>query len=149
MKCGRICLSHGSQLPVIHRRKESQHFMNRAKFHSTFPILLLLKSLIFTALLMLGGWDFITSNYFFYIYHELATSLLASMFSLLSVWKGLHPPTSKVTIYWNKIRRFCIETGREIIFSRIPVNRVPEFLHLQACTYCYDHIFRFYGKKIV
>ena len=46
MKCGRICLSHGGQLPVLHRRKGSQHFMNQAKFHSTFPILLLLKSLI-------------------------------------------------------------------------------------------------------
>ena len=45
MKCGRICLSQGSQLPVLHRRKESQHFMNQAKFHSRFPILLLLKSL--------------------------------------------------------------------------------------------------------
>ena len=45
MKCGRICLSHGGQLPVLHRRKGSQHFMNQAKFHSTFPILLLLKSL--------------------------------------------------------------------------------------------------------
>ena len=46
MKCGRICLSHGGQLPVLHRRKGSQHFMNQAKFHSTFPILLLLKSLV-------------------------------------------------------------------------------------------------------
>ena len=46
MKCGRICLSHGGQLPVLHRRKGSQHFMNQAKFHSTFPILLLLKSLL-------------------------------------------------------------------------------------------------------
>ena len=45
MKCGRICLSHGGELPVLHRRKGSQHFMNHAKFHSTFPILLLLKSL--------------------------------------------------------------------------------------------------------
>ena len=45
MKCGRICLSHGYQLPALHRRKGSQHFMNQAKFHSTFPILLLLKSL--------------------------------------------------------------------------------------------------------
>ena len=31
MKCGRICLSHGGQLPVLHRRKGSQHFMNGAK----------------------------------------------------------------------------------------------------------------------
>ena len=46
MKCGRICLSHGGQLPVLHRRKGSQHFTNQAKFHSTFPIWLLLKSLI-------------------------------------------------------------------------------------------------------
>ena len=42
MKCGRIC--HAAQLPVLHRRKGSQHFMNQAKFHSTFPILLLIKS---------------------------------------------------------------------------------------------------------
>ena len=46
MKCGRICLSHGGQLSVLHRRKGSQHFMNQAKFHSTFPILLLQKSLV-------------------------------------------------------------------------------------------------------
>ena len=52
MKCGRICLSHGGQLPVLHRRKGSQHFMNQAKFHSTFPILLLLKSL---GISMFGG----------------------------------------------------------------------------------------------
>ena len=45
MKCGRICLSYGGQLPVLHRRKGSQHFMNQAKFYSAFPILLLLKSL--------------------------------------------------------------------------------------------------------
>ena len=45
MKCGRIFPSHGGQLPVLHKRKWSQHFMNQAKFHSTFPILLLLKSL--------------------------------------------------------------------------------------------------------
>ena len=43
MKCGRICLSHGGQLPVLHRRKGSQHFMNQAKFHSTFPILVITK----------------------------------------------------------------------------------------------------------
>ena len=47
MKCGKICLSHEGQLPVLHRCKGSQHFMNQAKFHSTFPILLLLKSLVF------------------------------------------------------------------------------------------------------
>ena len=42
MKCGSICLSHGGQLPLLHRRKGNQHFMNQAKFHSKFPILLLL-----------------------------------------------------------------------------------------------------------
>ena len=48
MKCGRICLSHGGQLPVLNRRKGSQHFMNQAKFHSTFPTLVILKSLQLT-----------------------------------------------------------------------------------------------------
>ena len=56
MKCGRICLSHGGQLPVLHRRKGSQHFMNQAKFHSTFPILLLLKSLFKRSLVLIPSW---------------------------------------------------------------------------------------------
>ena len=45
MKCGRICLSHGGQLPVLHRRKGSKHFMNQATFHSAFPILVINKIL--------------------------------------------------------------------------------------------------------
>ena len=46
INCGMICLSNGAQLPLLNRRKGSQHFMNQAKFHSTFPILLLIKSLV-------------------------------------------------------------------------------------------------------
>ena len=44
MNYGMICLSHGAQLPILNRPIGSQHFMNQAIFHSTFPILVITKN---------------------------------------------------------------------------------------------------------
>ena len=43
LKCGMICLSHAAQLQVLMGVNADQHFINKATFHSSFPILVITK----------------------------------------------------------------------------------------------------------